>query len=285
MPVLLRVLFLALGLALGAGRAVASDGQAPVPADAVGQSPAGPTSAEPQPRSRPVVVLWLAHERDGERVLFNAETDPALQDAVREHSAARETRFTFPLADLEDQQRLPAEAVWVGDAEAIADASDRYGAEGILAGAVAQPAVGRWRADWTLLPPNAASEHFRTEAAGMAEVVIRGLDAATARLAAGRPPASRETPAEAVRVRVGNVATLGDFGRALGAFRSLEGVEDVVLQQTRDDVVVLEVRIPGGVDALDRRARGVEALEPLAPSPGGTEGSTEGAALSYRLRP
>jgi hypothetical protein len=193
--------------------------------------------------------------------------------------------FALPLVDLEDRERLPAEAVWAGDVEAIADASDRYGSDVVLAGALGQPAPGRWRGEWTLLPADAAPQHFRTEAAGMSEVVVRGIDAARARVSAGRTPTSGGAQVEQVRVRVGNVTTLGDFGRVLGLFRGLEGVEDVALHQTRDDVVVLDVRLRGGAETLDRRARGLEALEPAPPpSPAGPDATTEGGELSYQLR-
>lgn len=290
MPVLLRALLLSLGLVLQAGATRAEDWQAAEAAIAVDEPlrESGVVASDRQPR--PVVLLWLAHERDGEQVLFNPETDPALHEAVRERSVVRETTFTFPLVDLEDQERLPAEAVWAGDAEAIGGASERYGTDVVLAGAVAQPAAGRWRVEWMLLPLDAAPQHFRTEAGGMTEAVVRGIDAATARLGAGRAPSSAGEQGEQVRVRVGNVATLGDFGRVLALFRDLEGVEDVALHQTRDDVVVLDVRVQGGGPALDRRARSAEALEPASLQPGpvagaGLDWSADGAGLSYRLRP
>ncbi|MCU0970239.1 MAG: DUF2066 domain-containing protein [Gammaproteobacteria bacterium] len=288
MPALLCALLFALGLALQQGPASAQEGRA-TDAAALEEPPVeAAAAAAPNAQVRPVVLLWLAHEREGERVLFNPETDPLLDEAVRERSAMQTTTFTFPLVDLEDQERLPPAAVWAGDAEAIGEASDRYGAQSVLAGAVAQPAPGRWRAEWTLLPADAAPQHFRTEATGMTEAVLRGIDAATARLSAGRSLSTGGEQGELVRVRVGGVATLGDFGRVLALFRGLEGVEDVVLHQTRDDVVVLDVRVQGGGDALAPRARGLEALEPAPPAPDagtGPSGSADGPALSYRLRP
>jgi hypothetical protein len=280
MPVLLCALFLALGLVLQPGSARAQEKERPPLEDAAGPERAESVDAASSRRSRSFVLLWLAHERDGERVVFDPEVDPALHEAVRERSLSLDAAYAFPLADLEDRERLPAEAVWAGDAEAIGDASDRYGGDVVLAGAVGEAAAGRWRAEWTLLPADGAAQHFRTEAAGMTEAVLRGIDAASARLAAGRSPASSETPGEQVRVRVGNVATLGDFGRVLGLLRGLEGVEEVVLYQTRDDVVVLDVHLQGGAQTLDRRVRAVDALEPAAP-----EGASDGAQLAYRLRP
>lgn len=286
MPALLCALLLALGLVLQQGLASAQEARA-TDAPALEETPVEAAAAAPDAQVRPVVLVWLAHEREGERVLFNPETDPLLHEAVRERSAMQTTTFTFPLVDLEDQERLSPAAVWAGDAEAIGEASDRYGVTGALAGAIVQPAPGRWRAEWTLLPADAAPQHFRTEATGMTEVVLRGIDAATARLSAGRS-STRGDQGALVRVRVGGVSTLGDFGRVLALFRGLEGVEDVVLHQTRDDVVVLDVRVQGGGDALDPRARGLGALEPAPPAPDagtGPSGSADGPTLSYRLRP
>jgi hypothetical protein len=287
MPALLCALLLALGLVLQQGLASAQEARA-TDAAALEETPVEAAAAAPDAQVRPVVLVWLAHEREGERVLFNPETDPLLHEAVRERSAMQTTTFTFPLVDLEDQERLSPAAVWAGDAEAIGEASDRYGVTGALAGAIVQPAPGRWRAEWTLLPADAAPQHFRTEATGMTEVVLRGIDAATARLSAGRSSSTRGDQGALVRVRVGGVSTLGDFGRVLALFRGLEGVEDVVLHQTRDDVVVLDVRVQGGGDALDPRARGLAALEPAPPAPDagtGPSGSADGPTLSYRLRP
>ncbi len=263
---------------------------------------AGAASARSAPVAAgplPSLLLWVGKEADGTRVLVNPESDPGVGAAAERAAAARGLPLSLPLGDLEDQDRLPAQALWAGDATAIESASARYGADAVLAGAVTRRAGDeRWRGTWTLLDGDAPSQSFRTDGATAAEATGRAVDLAAGRLAATTAtepaavpvvspavPAAVGGAAERVRVQVRGVDSLAQHVRVMRLLQSAEGVEAASPRALRADVVLIEVTARGGAAQVERLVQ-LGFLEPDAAGAPGAGGpwSFADARLRYRVR-
>jgi len=237
---------------------------------------------------RPSLLLWVGQEVDGTRVLRNLESDPELGDAARRAAAARGLPLSLPLVDLEDQERLPAQALWAGDAAVIDSASTRYAAEAVLAGVVTQrPGDSRWRGTWTLVV-GGEPQSLRSEGDSAAEAVARAVDQTAGRLAAGAAPPPESLASERVRVQVRGIDSLVQQARVLRLLQSVEGVESATPRAARVDVMLFDVAARGGAEQLDRLIGvGVLEPEPVAPPVAATPGapwSFADARLRYRVR-
>jgi len=272
---------------------------------AAAASPAAAPARAPGPM--PSLLLWVGKETDGTRVLVNPETDPGVGAAAERAAAARGLPLSLPLGDLEDQERLPAQALWAGDATVIESASSRYGADAVLAGAVTRrPGEDRWRGNWTLLGGDAGSQGFRTDGATAAEATGRAVELAAGRLAATpaveAPVAATgegavEAPAvmpvvapvsgptEQVRVQVRGVGSLAQHVRVMRLLQTAEGVQAASPRALRGDVLLVDVTARGGAAQVERLVQ-LGFLEPDAAAPAGAAGpwSFADARLRYRVR-
>ena len=235
---------------------------------------------------RPSLLLWVGQEADGSRVLLNLEGDRDLSMAAQQAATSRGVSLSFPLADLQDQERLPAQALWAGDAAVIESASARYGTEAVLAGAITRRAGdARWRGAWTLLAGETGPQNFRSDGDSMADAIARAVDQAVGRLAADSAPPPATADAAGVAVQVRGVDSLRQYARVMRLLQSTEGVEAVTPRATRGDVLLVDVRARGGAEQLDRLV-GLGFLEPDSPVPAGAGGpsSFAEARLRYRVR-
>ena len=103
------------------------------------------------PPNRPEVLLWLVEDdnRYG-RQMLNPDTS-AVAAELEQVAQQRGLPLAWPLLDLEDQSAINANLLWRLDEESILRASQRYGAEVILAGKLYQSSVGEYRSTWVLL--------------------------------------------------------------------------------------------------------------------------------------
>jgi len=264
----------------------------------VSPAPAASRAAGPLPS----LLLWVGKESDGSRVLVSSETDPGVGAAAERAAAASGLPLSLPLGDLEDQERLPAQALWAGDATLIESASSRYGADAVLAGAVTRrPGEDRWRGSWTLLGGDAGSQTFRTDGATAAEATGRAVALAAGRLAAVPAAAPSEVaaeipavapvappvsgPTERVRVQVRGVGSLAQHVRVMRLLQTAEGVEAAHTRALRGDVLLVDVTARGGPAQVERLVQ-LGFLEPDAIAPAGAAGpwSFADARLRYRVR-
>jgi hypothetical protein len=103
------------------------------------------------PENRPEVLLWVASQQQGKRLLDGNATEVV---AFKGAGTLRGLPIVLPSLDLLDRQTLPATRLWAMDESAIRKASVRYGADGVLAGRVNQATANQWTANFLLINKN-----------------------------------------------------------------------------------------------------------------------------------
>ena len=84
-------------------------------------------------------------------LLLNRGQQPGNTQAMRDFAGARGLPIIFPVLDFEDRRSLSENIVWNLDEQAIAAASERYGADSILAGRLHFTASGELVGLWQFL--------------------------------------------------------------------------------------------------------------------------------------
>jgi hypothetical protein len=87
------------------------------------------------PANRPDTLLWVVTQDElGERTLADpAQMEPEVYQRLQDAAKRRGLPLRLPLLDAQDRIGLTAEQVWTMDQMALRTASQRYGAESILA--------------------------------------------------------------------------------------------------------------------------------------------------------
>lgn len=231
--------------------------------------------------ARPLVVVWLVMEtgRGAREILSAGEAGQgtafgpasAADQARALLLAAAEARglpLVLPLVDSEDLARVSDSDLRGDFTEPVIAASERYGADAVLIGRLrgADPATARVR--WTLL-----LGRERMDWSGGLE---DGPDGAADRLAERLAVAPGEE--RWLRVEIGNVRSLRDYGQVYRLFSGLGLVEQLQVAEVSEDRLRLALRVRGGIDPLMRSV----ALRRLLSVDEQATG-TPGADLYYRL--
>ena len=99
--------------------------------------------------NRPVTLFWLAVEQDFKRQLIKEESQASeLSQLLADNAARRGLPVILPLMDLEDQLVITLSDVWGHFQSPILQASERYGADAVIAGRIRQVGQG-WQAQLT----------------------------------------------------------------------------------------------------------------------------------------
>src|SRR5690606_20967414 len=101
---------------------------------------------------KPPVLVWLAVDGGGERMLVGAHERPALREPIMQAARDLGLNLLFPLLDLEDMAKVRFSDVWGGFAETIRAGSERYGTPVVVMARVHREG-NDWVGRWTLLDP------------------------------------------------------------------------------------------------------------------------------------
>lgn len=97
--------------------------------------------------NRPMILAWwLSETAEGSQLVGESQAGAA---PLREAAQHRGLPLRLPLADLSEQLVATPESFAANDPQALRDASERYGADALLA-VRAREADGKWQAQWRL---------------------------------------------------------------------------------------------------------------------------------------
>ncbi len=130
---------------------------------------------------RPQLVLWLAIEDDWRRQLVTSDTYPQLVELLEANAEKRAIPLIMPLMDLEDRLSLSVTDVWGFFKAPLATASERYGAQEVVAARLYREAnASNWTLDWQFLDNKTTPSSLTGE---RQQLVIALLQDISARLA------------------------------------------------------------------------------------------------------
>lgn len=228
--------------------------------------------------SRPPVLVWMAVERGGQRLLVSPDETPVLRNQLLDAARARGVPLLFPLMDAEDRAKVSFADVWGGFSDRLRVAAGRYGTPVVLIGRAFQDR-GEWVSRWQLLgagPDSAWSGAAATlEQAlerGMAELAPRLAGSYTTVAAAAADPAG-------LRLRVEEVRDLASLGRLTRYLRSVAGVTSLQPVLVEPAAVVLRIETDVDPQRILRQLDGQGTLTPIR------DAGPPQAEYRYRLLP
>jgi hypothetical protein len=200
-------------------------------------------------RERPSTLLWLVVSAEGGRNWATAEEHGSLLSVIDARAAARGVPLLYPLFDLEDSSAIGISDVWGGFTRPVLDASRRYAADAVLAGALESPVPGIWEARWIAY---VGEETLKWTGEGDApeSLLEEGLDGMADLLAARYAGTRGAIEASGLAITVVNVVTVDHYARALKYLQSLNSVAEVQVSEVEQGSVRFSLRVHGGEAAL-----------------------------------
>jgi hypothetical protein len=219
--------------------------------------------------NRPTLMVWLALDEGGARTLVSEDSHPELVAALRAEARRRGLLLSFPLLDLDDLAAVTTDLVWQMETARLVEASQRYRADGVLAGRMAQLPGDRWLGGLRL---HVGDERIDRDGEGssLEAYLVPSIDWVADTLASRYAVVNEGSGPGAVLLELANVASYADYSRVLAYVGRLPQVNSVIPVQVEGDVLLLRLDITGGLAqlqralALDPRLQ-PQAAEPLAP--------------------
>lgn len=187
--------------------------------------------------NRPPVLVWLALERDGRRILVGGEDGVEERALLQSAATKRGLLLLFPLMDSEDQQRISPADVFGGFAERAAAAGERYGTAQMIMGRMHREGSG-WASRWRL----SGGDNANWSSTGATPDEL--LDAVAGELAVRQAKRYAVLPSaedRRLRIQVSGVGNLRDFDRLQRYLRTLGGVAAVQPLSLEPDRVTLQL--------------------------------------------
>jgi len=213
---------------------------------------------------RPQVLLWIATERGGKRVLLNLENEPQARAAAVDRAQHRGMPLQLPLMDLEDQAKLTPADLWSDYESGIRQASARYPHQLILAGRLSAQRGKKWSGVWSVIGRD-DSQSFQSPAQKLDDALAFAIDQTQNLLAARYAPMPGVAGGSGTLVRFADVYDLAAYGRLVALLGGLEPVTRVALRHVDQDSFLFELQLRGSEQAL---AHALEAGGQVIAEPG-----------------
>lgn len=222
--------------------------------------------------NRPSVLVWMVLQNEaGERSLLTADSDPPIIELMHQFAAERALPIIFPVLDFEDRQNLSEDSVWTLDQAAISAASQRYGADSILAGRVHFTATNELVGRWQFIFQDQADvfDGFDNE---LQAYLYAPLDRITNQLASFFAIVPETSNRQSVRLRVDGIKNLSAYSALLSYVNNLGLVESVAAAELDGERLELQLGLLGDVGqlfeliALDRDLLPIESSLANTPS-------------------
>ena len=230
--------------------------------------------------SRPEVLVWLVQDKQGQRSLVDPELDAGWIEALQQSARQRGMPLLLPLLDLQDRSAIGVSDLWSANAEAIRQASARYGQPMILLGRIKASGEG-WVVRWVLWSDE-NSRQFTSRGKTQQQVLLAGVDQAMTWIGERYRPASTDLEADWVSLRFLGVDSLDHYARLMRILRSVDQQGQVVLERLEDDHLVVKLKVRGGVDMLRQRLSLESDLQPAISINDDRESPTE-QDLTYQM--
>jgi uncharacterized protein len=218
--------------------------------------------------TRPVTLVWLGVEQEGNRVLVGANDTGLVRELIDKEAARRALPVKLPLLDLTDQSALSMADIWGDFLDSIQSASLRYHPQAILVGRLYPVIGGQWGVRWTLLYQG---ETFRwlQQSSEVAPLIAEGIGN-TAEHLVQRFAESFVTGSDEILLEISGVQGLSAYGRVMDYLAGLPGVKEVKVNKMMPTALSIRIRTGGGSDAVLQTIALGDVLE-VAPAPLGTE--------------
>ena len=230
-------------------------------------------------RNRPSILIWLVVEQNGIHRLFQPEQMVTLNKSLVKTAKNQGLSLTLPLIDLTDQGKLSAGDLWAGFDERVIEASNRYAADLVLTGRLAQKTKKNWDSHWRLYSSNNVSKWGQDGIQGLDATLRDGLEAVFTRLFPSYATRGIREVDAGVQLSVAGVSLLTDFVRVVRHIEAFNQVEKVEWSKLESTTVIFKLHLKNDLDSLKQALATSDLLDNdfLAEQQSGL--------LQYRIQP
>lgn len=229
--------------------------------------------------NRPSVLVWMVlQSAAGERSFLTADSNPEIVAAMQRFANDRGLPIIFPVLDFEDRRALSENIVWNLDEAAIRGASERYGADSILAGRLHFTASGELVGLWQFLFQG-QTEVFDGFDSDLQDYLYSPLNRITTQLAGYFAILPEAVAGETIRLRIDGISDLTAYTSLLSYVENLGLVESVTTAEVEGERIELQLGLVGDSRQLYEQIALDRDLLPLSDTAGGQNLST---LLHYR---
>jgi hypothetical protein len=200
--------------------------------------------------NRPSVLVWMVLQNSaGDREFLTAGSNPEIVKVMQDFAAARGLPIIFPVLDFEDRRTLSENIVWNLDEAAISRASERYGADSILAGRLHFTASGELVGLWQFQFQDEADvfDGFDSE---LKSYLYDPLNRITTQLASYFAIIPESIDGETIRLRVDGIKNLNAYSALLNYVENLGLVSTVTTAEVDGERIELQLSLVGDTRQL-----------------------------------
>ena len=200
--------------------------------------------------NRPSVLVWMVLQSSaGDREFLTAGSNPEIVKVMQDFAAARGLPIIFPVLDFEDRRTLSENIVWNLDEAAISSASERYGADSILAGRLHFTASGELVGLWQFQFQDEADvfDGFDSE---LKSYLYDPLNRITTQLAGYFAIIPELIGGETIRLRVDGIKNLNAYSALLNYVENLSLVSTVTTAEVDGERIELQLSLVGDTRQL-----------------------------------
>jgi uncharacterized protein len=195
--------------------------------------------------NRPSVLLWMVvQSSSGDRNFLTADSNPDIVDAIQGFASARGLPIIFPVLDFEDRKNLTENTLWNLDQQAVTAASERYGADSILAGRLYFTAGGQLVGLWQFQFQGQA-DVFDGFDSDLQAYLYDPLNRITTRLAGYFAILPETVNQQTIRLRVDGIKNLNGYTGLLSYVENLGLVESVTIAEIDGERIELLLSLLG----------------------------------------
>ncbi len=228
--------------------------------------------------NRPSVLVWMVlQDANGERNLLTIDSNPEAIELIQTIAAERALPVIFPLLDFEDLRNLPMNVLWNLEEEPLRVASQRYGADSILAGRLLETPSGELAGLWQFIFQDSVTlfDGLDTE---LDAYFHTSLSRISNQLAAHFAVLHREVSLHSVRLRVDGIDDLESYAALLAYLRELGLMDSISIAALNGERVELRLSL----EAETQQLTGLIALDRDLLPVNSSANSTETDLLHYR---
>jgi len=200
--------------------------------------------------NRPSVLVWMVLQNSaGDREFLTVGSNPEIVKVMQDFAAARGLPIIFPVLDFEDRKSLSENIAWNLDEAAISSASERYGADSILAGRLHFTAsgelVGLWQ--FRFQEETDVFDGFDSE---LKSYLYDPLNRITTQLAGYFAILPESIDGDTVRLRIDGIKNLNDYSSLLNYVENLGLVATVTTAEVDGERIELQLSVVGDTRQL-----------------------------------
>ena len=200
--------------------------------------------------NRPSVLVWMVLQNSaGDREFLTADSNPEIVQVMQDFAAARGLPIIFPVLDYEDRKTLSENVAWNLDEAVISSASERYGADSILAGRLHFTAsgelVGLWQ--FRFQEETDVFDGFDSE---LKSYLYDPLNRITTQLAGYFAILPESIDGDTVRLRIDGIKNLNDYSSLLNYVENLGLVATVTTAEVDRERIEWQLSLVGDTRQL-----------------------------------